>query len=124
MVFDMVDAIVRRQNKRAADMPGGYRGYLIMTPRDLFSSIAQHWAQAAPTVPVVLNAAIPHPGMPPQQIWMPGWPAFAHVGGYGALDAAPPGRPRSGPANGPGPAALPPRRAPNGAAPRAFDGRD
>jgi hypothetical protein len=52
MVFGMVDTIVRSKGKRGAAMPGGYRGYLIMTPRDLFPSIAQHRVQA-PTAPVI-----------------------------------------------------------------------
>jgi hypothetical protein len=71
MIFDIVDAMVRGQSKRAAAMPGAYRGYLIMTPHDLFPSIALHRVQAAPTAPVISN-----PGMPPQHMSMPGWPPF------------------------------------------------
>jgi hypothetical protein len=71
MVFGMVDAIVRSKGKRGAAMLGGYRGYLIMAPRDLFPSIAQHRVQAVPPTPLV-----PYPGMPPQHMLMPGWPPF------------------------------------------------
>jgi hypothetical protein len=71
----MVDAIIRGQGKRAAGMLGGYRGYLIMAPRDLFPSIALHRVQTAPPPPVA-----PPPGMPPQMISMPGWPPFMWAG--------------------------------------------
>jgi hypothetical protein len=90
MVFGMVDTIVRSKGKRAAAMPGGYRGYLIMTPHDLFPSIAEHRVQTAPTAPVIPNPAMllqqlmslsslaaMWGGMPP---WMPS-PQVAHTGG-------------------------------------------
>jgi hypothetical protein len=98
MVFSMVDAIVRSKGKRGAAMLDGYRGYLIMTPRDLFPSIAQHRVQAVLPTPLV-----PHPGMPPQMMPMPGWPPFM----WGAmLSWMPP--PQVAPGQAPSPGMLPP----------------
>jgi hypothetical protein len=96
MVFDMVDAIIRGQGKRAAAMPGVYRGYLVMAPRDLFPSIAQHRVQAAATA--TFNPSF---GLPLQMMTIPGWPPFVwrgmppwtqpHQGASGQAPPPPPG---------------------------------